>query len=236
MSPLNSPSETWRHYAPLLNPPIAAALAIIPPYWGMIAKSELQMGRPYPRMTPWSALKQGIKASPAVGLTVGTQLLAQRFFEEQLMREEAEKATAQAILASTTLVSLISVPALAVINGQTMGWSPLYALRQLSVRQGGAIVGRELSFLMGIRAAEPACEWMKGRYGDRKAIALSGAFFSGMLGSALGHPGDTLLTWAQKGIKPPSWQQLMRGSLTKSVAVGVFAVLYQESKQVLNAL
>src|SRR5947209_3802889 len=51
------PSEkVWTSIAPYIAPPVAASAAIVPSFYGFVAKSAKQLGEPIPRMTIREAL------------------------------------------------------------------------------------------------------------------------------------------------------------------------------------
>ena len=63
-------------------PPLAAAISIIPVFKMMIEKSDLQRGQFSEKITFQEALKKGFKASPTVGVIVGTQMIAQKALQQ----------------------------------------------------------------------------------------------------------------------------------------------------------
>lgn len=195
-------------------PPIAAAGAIVPVYYGFAAKTAFQLGESWPRMSPFNAIKGGLKVAPTIAATVGMQLAFKKFLEKKL--DAGEKASFKTKLFSSTITGFVSIPLLAIFNGQTMGYSWKQSLKALSPEQGAAILGRETAFLASIGGEYP--------------------FLSGMLGSALGHPGDTILTRAQKGLKVESFLQAWRGVFPRAVAVGGFSVSYAFFQEKLSAL
>jgi len=225
------PSENvWSYYAPYLAPPAAASAAIVPVYYGFIAKSAQQMGEPIPRMSPLEAIKRGCQATPKIGATIGVQMLTQDAVEKVLNQYAGnrEKPSFFTMLASAAVVGAASAPFLAVFNGDTTGQSVRESLRSFRAnpKQGGAIISREISFLFALRISGPVGEVMKQRYGDNQAVQYSSIFMSGAIGSLIGHPADTALTLWQNGRKIENIRHLMRGGPMKAVAVGGFAVGY----------
>lgn len=233
----NVPTEQWQAFARYVAPPFAASMAIVPAIYGFIAKSALQRGECVPRMPLRSCLLEGFKASPTVGAIVGTQIIAQRLLEERLhgnKQNGKNKPDFSSMLFSTAAIGTVSAPLLAVFNGQTMGWSPLKSLRMLSMRQNGAIVSRETGFLFGLRLSDPMAGAMRREFGESKVVDYAAAFFSGGMGSLVGHPADTMLTLWQRGEKLQRWSHLMRGAAYKSVAVGIFAICYRAASQAME--
>jgi hypothetical protein len=231
--------SVWSSYvAPYLAPPLAASIAIVPVFYGFIVKSAQQMAQPIPRMTVREALKGGIKAAPTIGIIVGTQMSVQKIAEEVLMKnkQNRDKPNFTSMLVSSALVGVISAPAYAVFNGQTMNRTAMESLRALSARQATAIVSRETSFLFSLRISDPVSEAMKRAIGDNKIVEYSSAFISGAIGSVIGHPADTALTLWQKEMQVESCRQLMRGASAKALAVGGFSVFYKVTKEMIQSL
>lgn len=235
-SPIPTTQENFSHLAFYLTPPIAASVAIVPVFYGFVAKSAQQLGEPIPRMSIYEALKGGYKAAPTIGTIVGTQMIVQGIVEKELKHsgDSKEPACFSSMLASSALVGGLSAPALAVFNGQTMGRHALDSLKALTPWQAGAIVSRETSFLLSLRVSDPAGLAMKRITGDTKAVEYSSAFVSGAVGSVIGHPADTALTLWQRGAKVSNLRQLMRGAPVKSLATGGFSVCYKVTKEALE--
>ncbi|MBS3904359.1 MAG: hypothetical protein KGZ39_03430 [Simkania sp.] len=233
------PLDVWARVAPYLIPPAAASAAIVPVFYGFIAKSALQVGAPIPKMPIIEVLKGGFKAAPTIGAIVGTQIAVQKAVEKVLAKGshgDQETASSARILASSMIVGGASAPALAVFNGQTMGRSIVESLKKLTAKQAGAIVVRETSFLFSLRISDPLGRAMKQVGGDNKAVEYGAAFTSGAIGSVIGHPADTALTLWQRNIQIDSFRSLMRGSPVKAVAVGGFAVCYKFIKEKLEEI
>lgn len=227
----------WTAISPYVTPPVAAAAAIVPVFYGFVMKSAQQQGDPIPRMKPMEAIKQGCKAAPTVGVIVGTQMVAQNIIESLLGGTNKEKSSSfVSMLMSSMIVGAISSPALAVMNGQTMGRSIQASLRALSAKQVVAIVTRETSFLFSLRISTPVSETMKQICGDNPAVDYGATFVSGAIGSVIGHPADTALTLWQKNRKIKSARQLMGGAPVKAIAVGGFAMGYKGIKSILESI
>jgi hypothetical protein len=226
---------------PYVVPPVAASAAIVPVFYGFMAKSAQQLGNPIPRIGVLATLKEGCKAAPTIGAIVGTQMIVQSIVEKAL--QTGSTPDFKTMIASAIIVGTASAPALAVFNGQTMKpkeqtvkQAAVESLKSLSPKQTLAIVSRETSFLFALRISEPVAEEMKRRFGAHPAVAYGSAFMSGVIGSLVGHPADTALTLWQKGKKVENIRQLMRGGPVKAATVGSFAICYGEAKKLLNSL
>lgn len=227
-SPISNENPSYKMFVDqCLTSSIAASVAIVPPFYGFIAKSEYQCGKPKPRIHPLIAIKAGLKAAPIIGPTVGIQMFAQAFFEQMLAAHV--KHDSFVMLISTTFVAGISAPALAICNGLTMRKTAIESLRTLSARQTSAIMTRELGFLLGLRISGPAGEYIKKNCGDSKHIEYLTALISGMLGSVMGHPADTILTRKQNGLKI-TYHSLMKGVIPRALAIGVFSLGFKALK------
>ncbi len=206
----------WSNMFPYVTPPVAAAGAVVPVYYLFALKSAQQLEVPMRPMSPLEALKGGIRVAPTIGATVGMQLVFQKMVENAI--KKSDRTTVEpgfaTKLVSSTLTGAVSVPLLAIFNGQTMGYTPMQSLRALSVKQAGAILARETGFLASLGGEYP--------------------FFTGMLGSLVGHPGDTALTRWQKGLKVENLRHLFLGAPTRALAVGGFSVGYKFFQGKLN--
>lgn len=233
-----SPQGVWS-ITPYLIPPSAASAAIVPVYYGFIVKSAQQAGNSIPRISLIEALKGGCKAAPTIGIIVGTQMVVQSIAEKTLMKFSSNKKDQPSgfirMFASSMIVGVVSAPALAVFNGQTMGRKVLVSLKDLSAKQAGAIVARETSFLFSLRVSGPVSELMKRKFGDNKMVEYGSTFLSGAIGSLIGHPADTALTRWQKGMETKNFRQAMKGGPIKAVAVGGFSVCYKIMKEILES-
>jgi hypothetical protein len=231
----------WLSTAPYVVPTgisaFAASSAIVIPFYGFMAKTDKQLGKPIP---PWSrlALVKGIKAAPTIGVTVATQIATQKVFEELFKKSLEEKNQKfggfVSMVGSALAVGAISAPTLAAFNAQTAGRGVLESLRGLSIKQTGAIMTREASFLLSVRISDPLGEKMRQLIGDNKGVEYASTFASGAIGSVIGHPADTALTMWQEGLKIQSLRQLMRGGSIKAGACGFFTVGYKAVKELLG--
>lgn len=222
----------WSMVAPYYVFPVAASVAIIPVFRDMAAKSAQQIGRPIPRMTFMEGIRGGIKVAPTVGALVGMQMAFQSLLENAMTSDE--KSLSSKFFSSAIVGAGSSLP-LAVLNGQTMGWTVREACRKISARQCLAITVQETAFVAGLSVIDPLAEVMRKQFGNHKSVDYAAAFFAGAVGSLVGHPANTALTRWQCGMKIEHVRQLMRGSLRKARAVGGFSVFYKLGKEVLNS-
>jgi len=226
-------------FSKYMLPPLAAGGAIPPFFYGFIRKSALQRSLPVPALSLARVAIEGIKASPTVAALVGTQLIVQKEVEARLSRSPVEN-NLRNMIASSAIVATASVPLLAIFNGQTVGMSPLQSLRAISPLQAGAINLKELTFLFSVRVSGPLSDMMKKVAGDNRATTVGSHFLAGAIGSYVGHPGDTILTWSQNNmsvrneLKNCGVRSLMRGAHSKAAAVGGFTVLYNLIKERLS--
>lgn len=229
----NEPSKGWTQtLAPYVVKPAAASVAIVPVFRDLVAKTSLQKGDPIARMSLMEGLKAGAKAAPTVGFIVGTQMVLEEKVEKAFRGKDKEKSLSST-LAGAAVIGAASSPALAVFNGQTMGWGVNQSLRNLKAnpRQALAIAAQETAFVGGLSASDPLGNAMKERFGDSKVVEYSAAFTSGALGSLAGHPANTALTRWQSGLKVDTLRQSMWGAARKARAVGAFSVGYKACKE-----
>lgn len=206
-------------------PVISAGAAIVPAYFGLVAKSALQLGNPIPVMSHATKLKEGIKAVPITAAVVGSQMALQSVIAQAFSKKSESHSFVSTFL-SAALVAGLSAPLLTMFNGKTMGLSFTQSLKATNVRQIAAIIARETSFIFSLKLSGPMTDYMKSKNLTEKPYEIMASFISGAVGSALGHPADTALTMWQKGMKIDSYTKLNRGLATKSVAVGLFSVVY----------
>lgn len=223
----------WTSMAPYVVPPIAASAAIVPVFRDLVAKSDLQKGKPVLPMTCVESIKGGIKMAPTVGAIIGTQMVFQRVVEKALTGSFGSESLLST-LSSSMVVGIASAPILAVFNGQTIRQSMKESLRKFSLKQGMAIAVQETAFVVGLSAADKLSKIMKGQFGDNKAVDYIAAFIAGAAGSLTGHPANTALTRWQSHMTIDSFQQLMCGGARKARAIGCFSVGYKFAKETLN--
>lgn len=230
--PLNE--SWWGFIGPYVVPPVAASVAIVPAFRDMIIKSAQQKGMPIPCLSFGTSMKEGLRAAPTVGAIVGTQMVIQGVIEKVLSGESKAKSLSST-LASSAIVGTASAPILAVFNGQTMGWTVRQSIQRFSVRQSVAIAIQETAFVGGLSIADQLSEAMKKSLGNNKTVDYTAAFVAGAIGSLTGHPANTALTRWQSRMPVDNFYQLMRGSMRKAKAVGIFSVVYKLGKEILNS-
>ena len=212
--------------------PISAGLSILPTFYGFQRKSALQSFGSAPKFRPVSAFVGGVKASPTIAAIIGSQILMQGGIEERLPQTKESKN--KNMFVSCSIVALFSIPGFIVFNGQTLGRSPLNSLRAATLAQGLSIFSREETFLGSVRVSGPVGDALKKSGGDHKVAEIAGHFATGAIGSVIGHPGDTALTWLQNGLKIGETIRthgvfsLYRGVVPKAVATGAFVVCFKE--------
>ncbi len=213
---------------PYLIPPIAASTAIIPVFYGYIAKSSLQLGNPIPKMTITNIVKQSFRASPNIGGIVGTQIVAHQFLEHTFLKIDGKdhKPGPGFTLITSLSVGAISIYPLAIFNGLTIGHSFKKSIYSMSLKQSAAILTRETSFLFSLSISDRVSNELESKFPIPRIHHVSN-FVSGAFGSMLGHPADTALTLWQKGFKVISVQQLFRGFYVKAGASGGFVLLFK---------
>ncbi|MBA3722189.1 MAG: hypothetical protein H0W88_07300 [Parachlamydiaceae bacterium] len=234
-----APSK-WDYVSKYVIPPCAAGIGIVPSYYFFCAKTSLQLGEPVPRFS-FKFLVDGIKAAPNIGGLVGTQIIFQNILEEAIKERRkrqhlSEDLDFQTKIGISTVVAIVSSPALVTFNGHTMGWSAKQS-RKFFVKNPkllACVLAQETFFLTSLSICDALSFRMKSTFGDNKAVKVCSDFSSGAIGSLFGHAANTTLTLWQKGIKVEKASQLAKGALTKAVAVGVFSVCYNEAKEFLK--
>jgi len=214
---------------------ISTALANLPVYYGFMAKSSIQMKEGFPKLHWVQLIKETLRSSPTVGLCVGLQIVSQHLFEKKIFNINPERASFTEKLLSALAVGAMSAPLYAAMNAQTMGKTVRYGLSHFSLKQFGAITTREGAFLMGLEMADPACELLKKRYSKETSDFL-GSFITGVAGSLVGHPADTLLTLEQKKMRIERFSCLYRGATVRAIAVGAFSMSYHVIHKKVEAL
>lgn len=234
----SSMRRTWEQVAPLPISMASAGIAIVPIYYGLVGKTTLQLGGNVPKMGLKEAIKGGVGLSPLIGAIVGVQMTAQKAIEIGMLdgMHVHKKDDVKTMLAASAVVGAVTSPIDAVLNGKTMGQTPMQSLRNLNRWQVGAVSARETIFVMSLRAAQPVGRYMKETFGDKPWVENASAFISGAIGSVIGHPTDTAFTLWQKNRKIESLPALMRGSMVKAVSIGVFASVYHASRRSLERL
>ncbi len=189
-------------------------------------------------MSVMQAFRAGAATAPNMGAIIATQLIAKRGVEKLFSKQEEGKASFSSMFLSAAIVGAISAPPLAIFNGQTMGRSAWQSVQGLQLRQIGAIVLRETSFLFALGISSPICAWMQQAAGDkdRKWIELPVAFVTGVTSGVVSHPADTALTLWQRKMKIESARQLMQGGFTRAIALGGFFVCYTGATRIIESI
>lgn len=236
-TPRSQISTLWSSW---IVPPVAAGAAIVPTYYGFAVKTAQQLQKPIPTMSALEVLMGGLRLAPTVAGLVGTQMVLQNASERKIKRlfgnPEDKAATLVETAASSLLVGAMSAPGIAIFNGQAAKQSPLTSLRNLTVKQAGAISAQETAFVMGMSAGGHVYAFAKKHFGDNEAMKYGSSFITGALGSLCGHPANTALTLWQNGLKVENIFQLARGGPAKAIATGVFSMGFQLAKEHLNNL
>lgn len=233
--------EMWSSW---IVPPLAAGAAIVPTYYGFAVKTAQQLQKPIPTMSALEALMGGMRLAPTVAGLVGTQMVLQNASErkiKQLFRDTQEKAqdesaTLVETTASSFFVGAVSAPGIAIFNGQAANQSPISSLRNLTLKQAGAISMQETAFVMGMSAGGHLYGLVKEHVCDNDAIKHLSNFITGAAGSLCGHPANTALTLWQNGLKVEKVFQLSRGGPVKAIATGLFSMGFQVAKERLNKI
>jgi len=204
----------------------AAALSLLPTFYGFACKSALQCGATCPPFTI-TLFKEGFKAAPTIGAIVGSQIILQEWVEKFLPKSPMTPFT------SALLVGCGSSPLLAAFNGQTMGMGVVESIKNIKLSQVGLISARELGFLFTLKISDPVGKAMQNQLGESEAVEVAGNFFTGFCNIFV-HPADTLITLSQKKLKVTSCKDLWRGGLTRSVTLGAFIATYRYVKRRLS--
>lgn len=233
--PGDRPSQgLWNSMVSYFTPPVAAGVAIVPAYRDFAAKSDLQRGMQVTPLSYRNWFKGGVEAARPVGVLVGAQMVVQPVVERAL-NGESNHSGVWSTFASSGIVGGLSSPFVAVFNGNTMGWDWKKSLRNFTPKQAAVITVQETAFVGGLSAADKVSSFMRGIFGDNKAVDYASTFTAGALGSLAGHPANTALTRAQSGL-PFDARQCMSGGATKARGVGVFAVCYKLMKETFGSL
>jgi hypothetical protein len=216
-----------------ISKPLAAAMAIVPSFYLFQVKSAKQLGQGAPKFNLFAALKDGFKASPTIGLIVGTQMIAQEKITKKLHEHGVKEGWPSTVM-STIVVGLVSAPFLAAFNGQTMGYTPFQAIRNMTLKQTGAITAREAFAVLALNEPKDVSGYTKKQLGDNKAVEYGTAFVVGAGASIASHPCDAALTLWQKKIAIQSMKQLSKGAMARAGACGLFTTLYLASKDTID--
>lgn len=229
----NKSHPWWDSLKSAVTAPLAAALAITPVYNFFANKSALQLGEPLPQLTLKERVKGGLKLSPSVGVVVGSQMGIQSLVEDALNEGQKEKNLANS-LKSAAIVGTLTSPFVAAFNGKIRGMPLAKIMKSLkSPYMVGAVAAQETAFVGGISGADKVIVELKKRLGDNPLVNEMGAFVAGAFGSLAGHPANTAITRWQEGMKVRP-EHLMRGASQKAIGTGIFAVVYNLAKNILN--
>jgi len=214
--------------------PLAAGLAIMPAFKGLMVKTALQEGKEAPKITFFEGLKAGRKAASTAGAVIGVQMIAQNILEQQIGKDPEEQSI-KTKFASALIVGVVSSPMLATLNKQTSepSLSMIEALGSFSKGQAFAISMREIPFIASLSCMKLLEKEAKEQFGDNKLIEYLAATGGVAAGSILGHPADTALTQLQAEVelKPRLW---MKGWKQKARGVAIFAICFKLGKETLQ--
>jgi hypothetical protein len=217
-------------YTNYLIPPIAAGLSIILPYYCLVWKSYRQVGATMPPINWGNTIGGGIGAAPIVGGIVGSQMIGMQYIANQISNLGISADNAKAI--SAVLIAIPSVPALAILNGKTIGLSPLQAVRNITMLQNALIVTRESTFLLSDPIGGMIDKNIKKHCGDNVLASYASTIMGGMIGSMAGHVPDTMITRSQKNLPiSKTIKGLSSGMLHKALGVGIFYGLYRATSE-----
>lgn len=163
--------------------------------------------------------------APIVTLLLGSQLVAQKGLSF-VFTKEGSGPSKTAIVASSVITGLVTVPIAAALNAATMpDLSPMEAVRKMTLREGSAIGVRETGFVLTMAARDPIYRAIIPYTGESITIEKVTAVVVAIIGSLLTQPADTAATRMQKGL-PVTWSCLMKGSAPRALAVSGFGILY----------
>ncbi len=205
---------------------VIASGALVPFYWSLLKKSNIQLGKPGGIKYP-DALKSGFKAIPNVASTLSIQFFTGDLTKSILRRNKVLENETYLEVIGCVSGALFSAPWYAVMNGKTMGLTRTQAFSGFfknPFSTGWPIVGRESCFLLGVQASGPFSRAMQKQFGENGYVENTSCFASGFAGSISGHLFDTILTYNQAKI-PWQWKDLMKGGGIKGIGIGGFAVL-----------
>lgn len=236
-SNIEQPWLRWSTVSPFIIPPAAAAVAIIPAFPDLVAKSMLQQGSVVQPMSIRQVLRGGMSIAPTTGGVVGIQAIFQKIVEDFLKKHVGENTSPwTTMFTSAGIVGIASSPFVAMFNGKTMGWTVRQSWIKFTWHQAVIISIQESAFVAGIAAADELSTRGKRICGDNKAVDYCSAVVAGVVGSLVGHPANTALTRWQKGMAIENAKQLMWGAATKARALGLFCFGYKVAKDILNSV
>ncbi len=213
-------------------PPIAAAAAIIPTFYGFSLKSSRQLEQAKPAINFKNSIIAGIKTAPIIAVIAGTQIIAQEQSENKLNKWGYEDKKTNLVLSSFA-VSVVSVPFLSIFSGRTLT-PPLTlkeSLQRLNCKQAGAICGREFGFLLSLQGTELFTDYIKNKINDHPIVHYGTTFLSGAIPSMITHPLDTILVRSQVNMPTYTLRSCYFGLVPRVITMGLFNVLYQGCKK-----
>lgn len=236
MSPNNEISPLRRIWEQIGVDSLAAGIAMVPVFPALMLKSaQQQQIRMHSNMR--EIVQQSLMGAPYVAAAVGIQLYTQRQCQDFLVEHyQLEKKHPMTTLLSCMAVGIASCPLLAIMNGLTTKTPPLESLHGLRPWPVVAIIGRETTFVLSLKVNGMVGPLVKDRLGDSELADRVTAFLSGAVMSALNHPADTALTRWQKNLSMRDPRVWMRGSLVRSIAIGVFCATHAEVAKKLQTL
>lgn len=225
------PSKSvWALVAPYVVPPVAASVAVVPVFRGLMAKSELQQGLPVSKVTVLQGWKAGVRAAPTLAPVVGLQMALQKGVESCFEYYGVKKNDLVPSLVSSAVVGALSSPVVVAFNGKTMGESFVQTLKNVSKKPCFAATVQETAFVAGLKLVDVFSPSVKQTFGDSKGVEYALAFMSGATTSLAGHGANTALTRWTAGLTVESVSQLSWGAARKARALGMFGVFYKLTK------
>ena len=216
---------------------VIASVALVPFFWFLNKKSNLQLGKSDPVSYSMSLIS-GVKAIPNVASTLSVQFLAGESSKQYLKRRGFVDDKACLEVIGCVSGAIFSAPWYAVMNGKTMGLTRTQAFSGFCKNPfstGWPIVGRESCFLLGLQVSGPFSSSMQQQFGENGYVENTSCFASGFAGSISGHLFDTILTYKQAN-RPWHWIDLRRGAGTKGMGVGCFAMFFHNLEKLREIL
>ncbi len=229
-----------RPYSEYWAPPIAAGAAIIPTFHGLIVKTAQQLGKTVPKWN-LNSLRKGAYAAPFIGGIIGSQMVGDAWIKKTAFKEKEGffgPFMSAMIVGAATSPILAGFQAITRIKKQGfMATAKIFfkGVKGLTAKEAALITVREGSFVGSLAASDEMDKRMKGYFGDNKITQCSSYFMSGVAGSIIGYPFDTMFARLQAGV-PNSFnpKSLMQGAPIKAINMGVFYTLYKLGTQFLQ--
>jgi hypothetical protein len=201
----------------------------LPVFYGFIIKSAQQTNQPIPKLT-W---REHVQGTGKVGSLIGLQIVLQNAVEKEWSKkfgDPKERGIAPMVTSSLCAGALSAVP-LGVVNGITLKQSAWQAFKGLTAQQIAAISVRETTFLGAVQISGPVSDYMERTYGKNDSVKHVANFSTGVIGSLMGHPFDTVVSCLQKKVPIQNWTHLARGAPIRAVSVGGFVMFYKACKE-----